>query len=201
MKLVSVFRAQQGFTLIEMIGVMAVIAILAAAATPKIFEAIEDAKVTAYMQEVQTIKQAVTRFYKDTGRWPTEIPSSNTNYYHQLMVNEGNSSGDPIRGWNGPYLDRDIANQITNGEYQYIHNSSDANYICDINGDGTSDGSFLVYRSDGVSDSVAKKISEIVDKDSSVTSGNNRWQASGYVKRYGSNSDHASILVHCLAKT
>ena len=64
----------------EMIGVMAVIAILAAAATPKIFEAIEDAKISAYFQMIKEIELATAKFYKDTGRYPRHYANYSIDY-------------------------------------------------------------------------------------------------------------------------
>ena len=191
---------QAGFTLMEMIGVMAVIAILAAVATPKIFDAIEDGKANAFVQEANIIKVAAAEFYKDTGRWPRHIPSDANSKSHNLMVNDLNGSGKPIPGWDGPYLDRELVHQVTAGAYQGVFTSSSNNWVCDLDGDGARDGSFLVYRADNISDTIARKISNIIDKDGDIKSGNKRWQNAGKVRRYGSNSNSKSILVYCLTK-
>ena len=192
---------QSGFTLMEMIGVMAVIAILAAVASPKIFEAIEDAKVSAYVQEANALKQAVAAFYKDTGRWPRHTPTNPNPQFHHLMTNVLNGAGAPIPGWDGPYLDRELVNQIAAGDYQDVISTQNNNWACDIDGDGTRDGSFLVYRVDGVSDAIARKISNIIDKDGDVTTGSGRWQAAGKIKRFGANSNNADILLYCITST
>ena len=71
-----------GFTLVEMIGVLAVIAILVSVAAPKIFAAIEDAKVSAYVQKINTLTSAVAKFQVDTGAWPRHIPSHAQARYH-----------------------------------------------------------------------------------------------------------------------
>jgi len=194
-----VIRKQQtGFTLMEMIGVMAVIAILAAVATPKIFDAIEDGKVSAYVGEVNQLKLAAARYYKDTGQWPRHIPGHENTRNHNLMLNDADGNGAPINGWNGPYLDKELMHQITKGEYQDLNYTSNANWTCDIDGDGNRDGAFLVYRADRISDEVAKKISNIIDGDGDITEGDKRWQAAGKVKRYGTNSDHRHVLLYCL---
>ena len=52
-----------GFTLIEMIGVLAVIAILAALLIPKVTSAISDARVNATVGSYQTIQSAATGHY------------------------------------------------------------------------------------------------------------------------------------------
>jgi len=67
----------QGFTLIEVIVVIAVVAILAAILTPTVVKNIDDAKVARAKNEVQVIGAAMTSFYKDLGRWPTSNGTTN----------------------------------------------------------------------------------------------------------------------------
>src|SRR5262245_44842007 len=57
----------QGFTLIEMIGVLAVIAILAALLIPKIFNAINDSRVNNAVVSYNTIKAASAEHYAKYG--------------------------------------------------------------------------------------------------------------------------------------
>jgi len=59
----------QGFTLIEMVVVLAVIAILAAILFPTIAKHITDSKVTRAVNEEQVITAAIMMLYKDTGKW------------------------------------------------------------------------------------------------------------------------------------
>jgi prepilin-type N-terminal cleavage/methylation domain-containing protein len=61
---------KRGFTLIEMVIVLAVVAILAAILTPTIAKNIEDSKKTKASADVKVIGAAVASFYKDVGVWP-----------------------------------------------------------------------------------------------------------------------------------
>ena len=63
-------RNEKGFTLIEVVVVVAVIAILAAVLTPYITKYIDDSKIAKARNEVQVIGAAMTNFYKDVGIWP-----------------------------------------------------------------------------------------------------------------------------------
>jgi prepilin-type N-terminal cleavage/methylation domain-containing protein len=63
-------RRQGGFTLIEVVVVVAVIAILAAILTPFITKYISDSQTARAKNEAQVIAAAVTNAYKDLGRWP-----------------------------------------------------------------------------------------------------------------------------------
>jgi type II secretory pathway pseudopilin PulG len=62
-------RKTGAFTLIEMIGVLAVIAILAALLIPRVFNAINDARVNSVIVGAQTIKTATFQTYANNGRF------------------------------------------------------------------------------------------------------------------------------------
>lgn len=189
---------QRGFTLVEMIGVLAVIAILGSVAAPKIFAAIEDAKVSAYVQQINTLSTAVAKFHTDTGLWPRHIPTSTQDRYRQLIINSLDNTN-PIPGWQGPYLEKEMTNYITKVGYQDLFKAAnnDANWACDIDGNGVKDGEFVIYRSDSISDKTAEKISNIIDGDGGITSGDKDWRKAGKVRRYQGTS--TSILEVCLA--
>src|SRR5258708_7031324 len=60
-------RRNQGFTLIEMIGVLAVIAILAAVLIPKVFEAINNSRTNNSAMTYNTVKTAIADHYAKFG--------------------------------------------------------------------------------------------------------------------------------------
>lgn len=96
-------QSSKGFTLIEMIGVLAVIAILASLLIPKIFEAINNARVNNAAVSIQTVKTAVADHYAKFG----SLASSNgiaigaTTEYDTVLLNEG-------------FLDKSFAVKISN---------------------------------------------------------------------------------------
>jgi prepilin-type N-terminal cleavage/methylation domain-containing protein len=85
------------FTLIEMIGVLAVIAILAALLIPKVFSAINDARINGVCISTDTIKAAAADHYGKYGKfealWGTNLVSFNngiaTNYDVNVLMVEG----------------------------------------------------------------------------------------------------------------
>jgi len=189
-------KKQSGFTLIEMIGVMAVIAILASAAAPRVFDAIEDAKVSKLVQQVQTMKTASSKYYADTGTYPLYYTASNNHYYHSLMFKDSaNTSGVERKGWNGPYVDKEPEHPVTPGALQYLVNTTNAAYVCDADGDGATEGPWLSYRFDGMSLKTMEKVSNIIDGDG----GDANWGKHGLVKQY--NENHSSIMIVCLNRT
>jgi prepilin-type N-terminal cleavage/methylation domain-containing protein len=70
-------QAERGFTLIEVVVVVAVIAILAAILTPFITKYIDDSKVAKARNETQVIGAAVVNAMKDLGRWPNRQNAAN----------------------------------------------------------------------------------------------------------------------------
>ena len=60
----------QGFTLVEMITVLAVVSTLMAVLSPRLFLYVEDAKQIQARGDVLQIAAAIQTMYKDTGRWP-----------------------------------------------------------------------------------------------------------------------------------
>ena len=66
---------RRGFTLIEIVIAVAIVAVFAAAISPMVFRHLEDAKVGKAQQEAETIGTAILSYYKDVGKWP--VTSSN----------------------------------------------------------------------------------------------------------------------------
>ncbi len=85
-------KRNAGFTLVEVVVVLAVVAILAAILTPNIVKNIEDSKIARANNETQVIAAALASFYKDLGRWPTANGSDLTDSI-QLLYGEGDTPG------------------------------------------------------------------------------------------------------------
>lgn len=65
-------NSKRGFTLIEMVGVLAVIAILAALLVPKVMAAISDSKYSNTVASINSVKTATMSYYaKNTSFTPT----------------------------------------------------------------------------------------------------------------------------------
>ncbi len=61
---------RRGFTLIEIVIAVAIVAIFAAAMTPMVFRHLEDARISKAQNETEVIASAVLGYYKDVSHWP-----------------------------------------------------------------------------------------------------------------------------------
>ena len=62
-----------GFTLIEMVIVMAVIGLLLTLAVPRYFTALDGGKVKVQQQNIATMRDALDKFFSDQGRYPETL--------------------------------------------------------------------------------------------------------------------------------
>ncbi len=62
-----------GFTLIELLVVMAVIALLLSIAAPKYFGRVDQSKEVILKQDLSVIREALDKFYGDTGQYPEAL--------------------------------------------------------------------------------------------------------------------------------
>ena len=65
--------AARGFTLIELLVVMSIIAILLTIAVPKYFGSVDRSKEVALKQSLLVMRDAIDKFYGDTGTYPATL--------------------------------------------------------------------------------------------------------------------------------
>ena len=63
----------RGFTLIELLVVMAIIAGLLALAAPRYFQHVDRAKETVLKSDLASMRDALDKFFADTGRYPANL--------------------------------------------------------------------------------------------------------------------------------
>jgi len=64
---------QRGFTLIELIVVMAIVALLASIAAPRYFKSIDRAKEATLRSSLTVMRTAIDQFVADRGRYPETL--------------------------------------------------------------------------------------------------------------------------------
>ena len=66
-------RSRTGFTLIELIVVLTVLALLLTIAVPRYFSHIEHAKEATLKQDLSVMRDAIDKFHGDKGRYPDQL--------------------------------------------------------------------------------------------------------------------------------
>lgn len=96
-----------GFTLVELLLVLMILALIGGLVLPGIIGKAEGAKVKAAASQVSRLSMAVESYYLDTGTTPDAL--------QQLVENTGND-----KGWNGPYVKPSSLKDPWGREYEYV---------------------------------------------------------------------------------
>lgn len=109
----STLRAhRRAFTLIEILVVIAVIAILASLVAPNVFQHVGTARSTTARSQLEMLATALDAYRLDTGRYPTSAQG--------LAALETIPSIDPPSTWRGPYLRRALPVDPWGNPYVYL---------------------------------------------------------------------------------
>ncbi|MGI3899968.1 MAG: type II secretion system major pseudopilin GspG [Janthinobacterium lividum] len=85
---------QAGFTLVEMLVVLAIIGLLVGLVAPRVFGQLAEAKVRTAHIQIESFKNALDLFYLDAGRYPTT----------QEGLQSLNTRPSNVQNWGGPYV-------------------------------------------------------------------------------------------------
>ena len=85
---------EAGYTLMELLVVLAILGLLAAIATPMVLHYLDSAKVSTAKTEVSNLAAGLDLFKYDVGRYPT------TQEGLQALI----SAPEGVDNWNGPYV-------------------------------------------------------------------------------------------------
>lgn len=95
-----------GFTLVELLLVLVILALIGGLVLPGIIGKAEGAKVKAASSQIDRISMAVESFYLDTGTTPESLD--------HLVDEPGDADG-----WNGPYIKRSLLKDPWGKEYEF----------------------------------------------------------------------------------
>jgi len=74
-------RRVRGFTLLELLVVMAIIATLLTIAVPRYFASLEKSREAVLRQDLATMRESIDKFYGDTGRFPETLAALVDKHY------------------------------------------------------------------------------------------------------------------------
>ena len=116
MKLQSAKSEESGFTLIEILVVMAIISMLAIMVAPNLFRQQAGAMRDVAMTEISTLEAALDIYRLDVGVYPDSLDG--------LMTNDSGRAS-----WNGPYLRRSVPLDPWDNDYIYVGSGRDFSLI------------------------------------------------------------------------
>ena len=96
----------RGFTLVELLLVLVILALIGGLVLPGIIGKAEGAKVKAAASQVSRLSMAVESYYLDTGTTPDTLD--------QLVEESGG-----VGGWNGPYVKASSLKDPWGRDYEY----------------------------------------------------------------------------------
>ena len=83
----GVRRRWGGFTLIELLVVFAIIALLVTIVAPRYFNSVEKSKEVVLKQDLATMRDALDKYYGDTGKYPDSLETLvSKSYLRKLPV-------------------------------------------------------------------------------------------------------------------
>lgn len=110
-----------GFTLVELLIVIIVIAVMASIAVPKFANRAVVAKESAVKADLKNLRQAIERFHSDTGLWPAELAHLDDLAAPASGLNDSGTRQPIVNGtFHGPYLDRVGTSPLTAASYTYV---------------------------------------------------------------------------------
>jgi general secretion pathway protein G len=101
-----------GFTLIEILVVIVVIAILATLVAPNVFQHVGAAKSATAVSQMQMLESALDAYRLDSGTYPSSEQGL-------VALNERPTINPPMN-WRGPYLRKAVPLDPWNREYLYM---------------------------------------------------------------------------------
>jgi general secretion pathway protein G len=74
-------RARRGFTLLELLVVMAIIGTLLTIAVPRYYRSLQRSREAVLMQDLTTLRESIDKFYGDTGKYPASLAALVERHY------------------------------------------------------------------------------------------------------------------------
>ena len=105
-------RAAAGFTLIELMVVLVILALLAGLVGPQLFGRVDSAKVNTAETQIKMLRGALQAYRLDVGRYPTTEQGLGA-----LM----RPPADGANSWSGPYLSDEVPVDPWDTPYRYEH--------------------------------------------------------------------------------
>ena len=125
---------KRGYSLLEILIVLAIIALIAALVGPRLFAQFDKSKVTAAKVQVKSLASAIETMQLDVGRYPSASEGLS------LLVT---APGSGVANWSGPYLSGALPKDPWGRDYIYQPPSAEGQEpkVVSLGADGRAGGS------------------------------------------------------------
>ncbi|MFC1467229.1 type II secretion system major pseudopilin GspG [Verrucomicrobiota bacterium] len=120
-------RKKSGFTLIEVLLVVAIIGILAAIAVPRLGGRMEQSQIAAAKSAISSLGSALDLYELDNGKYPSSL---------QDLVKQPGSA----KNWQGPYLKKGLPKDPWGNDFIYQHPGAHNTHGYDLSSKGPEGG-------------------------------------------------------------
>lgn len=110
-------RNKLGFTLVELLVVIVVLAVLAAIVLPKFMNSSARSKESALRSDLKLMRNAISLFQTDTGKYPLALADLAEPDKTKVKVADG--SVVVANDWHGPYIDSVITDPVSGAAFTY----------------------------------------------------------------------------------
>lgn len=118
-------RSKRGFTLVELLVVVVVLAVLAAIVLPKFMDSGSRSKESAQKSDLKIIRNAVQLFYTDTGYYPSTLTDLTRDDGTTAKIWNGTAEASltTTTDYHGPYLQEVPDDPVKNVAFTYDHSN------------------------------------------------------------------------------
>src|ERR1044072_6312054 len=141
MRTLSLRDRRAGFTLMELLIVIIVIAVLAAIALPKFINSGLRSKEASLKSDLKIYRNAVQLFLNDTGAYPSNISAlAATSAPASGLDSAGSAKSIVATDWKGPYIDAVMTDPVSGNAFTYTASSPNVGKVTSSASGNSSEG-------------------------------------------------------------
>lgn len=110
-------RRRTGFTLVELLVVIVVLAVLAAIVLPKFMDSSARSKESSLRTDLKLLRNAISVFQADIGKYPYSLADLAETDPSKVKDKDGNVV--KASDWHGPYIESVPKDPISNADFNY----------------------------------------------------------------------------------